>query len=33
MKFEKVSVKEFSRSIRSCMKPGETERIFQEKVN
>lgn len=33
MKFEKVSVKEFSRSIRSCMKPGETERIFQEKVD
>ena len=33
MKFEKVSVKEFSRSIRSCMKPGETERIFQEKID
>lgn len=33
MKFEKVSVKEFSKCVRSCMKPGETERIFQEKID
>ena len=32
MKFEKVSVEEFARSVRGCMKPGETERMFQEKV-
>ena len=33
MKFEKVSVEEFSKCVRSCLKPGETERIFQEKVD
>ena len=33
MKFEKISVEEFSKSVRLCMKPGETERIFQEKVD
>ena len=33
MKFEKVSVEEFSKCVRGCLKPGETERIFQEKVD
>ena len=33
MKFEKVSVEEFSKCVRGCMKPGETERIFQEKID
>lgn len=33
MKFEKISVEEFSKSVRLCMKPGETERIFREKID
>ena len=33
MKFEKVSVEEFSKCIRAYMKPGETERILQEKID
>ena len=33
MKFEKISVEEFSKSVRLYMKPGETERIFREKID